>query len=79
MRIPYKIEQLKTALENVEKGHKGEYNCSFCENVYTIAANRRRHELQAHLNKDQRFSCEKCKNEYMSRDSLTRHLKNCSA
>jgi hypothetical protein len=79
MRIPYKIEQLKTAMENVEKGNKGEYKCNFCENIYTIAANRRRHELQNHINKDQKFKCSKCSNEYSSRDSLTRHLKNCMA
>lgn len=79
MKIPYKIKQIETALQNVEKGYKGEYRCNFCDNVYTIAANRRRHELQAHLNKDQTFECTKCGNEYKSRDSLTRHLKICDA
>jgi len=77
MKIPYKIEQMKTAIQNFEKGYKGEYKCNFCDNIYTIAANRRRHELQAHVNKDQKFTCKTCDNEYSSRDSLTRHLKNC--
>ncbi len=77
MRIPYKINQLKIAIDAAQKGHKGEYKCSFCEKIYTIAANRRRHELQAHINSDERFTCSTCKNEYRSRDSLTRHLKNC--
>jgi DNA-directed RNA polymerase subunit RPC12/RpoP len=75
MKIPYKIAQLKTAMENVEKGYK----CSFCDKVYTIAANRRRHELQTHINNDDRFSCTICGSEYRSRDSLARHLKNCVA
>jgi hypothetical protein len=79
MKIPYKIAQLKTAMENVEKGYKGEYKCSFCDRVYTIAANRRRHELQNHINNDDRFSCTICESEYRSRDSLARHLKNCVA
>ena len=77
MKIPYKIEQVKLAMENFEKGYKGVYKCSFCDNVYTIPANRRRHELQGHINKDEKFSCKKCANEYSSRDSLTRHLKKC--
>lgn len=78
MRIPYKINQLKQAMERVEKGHKGEYKCNFCENIYTIAANRRRHEVQAHININQLFTCEVCGNEYRSRDSLIRHLKICN-
>lgn len=77
MRIPYKINQIKQVMERMQKGFKGEYKCSFCENVYSIAANRRRHELQAHINKDQKFVCNACNNEYTSRDSLTRHLKIC--
>ena len=77
MKIPYKIEQIKTALKNVENGYKGEYKCKFCDNIYTISANRRRHELQKHINKNQRFCCDKCGNKYSSRDSLTRHLKKC--
>lgn len=79
MRIPYKIGQLKLAMERVEKGFKGAYKCSFCDKVYTITANRRRHELQTHINKDQKFTCTKCGNEYTSRDSLTRHLKICTS
>lgn len=77
MRIPYKMDQINMAIEKVAKGHKGEYKCSFCDKIYTIAANRRRHEVQAHVNKDQRFPCAKCGNEYTSRDSLVRHLKIC--
>ena len=76
MKIPYKIKQLETALEKVEKGFKGEYPCGFCDKVYTIAANRRRHEVQAHINNNERFSCS-CGNEYTSKDSLVRHLKKC--
>ena len=62
MKIPYKIEQIKVALENVEK-------------VYPTSANRRRHEVTSHISKDTKYICEKCKKEYTSRDSLTRHIK----
>jgi hypothetical protein len=77
MRIPYKIEQLKNALEKAQKGYKGEYKCSFCEKIYTISANRRRHEVHQHIIKDQCFLCI-CGKKYMSRDSMKRHLKNCN-
>ena len=78
MKIPYKINQLNKVLENAEKGYKGEYKCNFCNKVFTISANRRRHELNSHIKNDERFLCS-CGNEYMSKDSLTRHLKNCLA
>jgi len=76
MKIPYKIEQIKIALKNVEKGHKGEYKCSFCDKIYPTSANRRRHEVTSHISKDTKYKCEKCKKEYTTRDSLTRHIKN---
>ena len=31
MKIPYKIEQLKKAIENYDKGDKGEYKGKFCD------------------------------------------------
>jgi hypothetical protein len=76
MKIPYKIEQIKIALKNVEKGHKGEYKCSFCDKIYPTSANRRRHEVTSHISKDTKYKCDKCKKEYTARDSLTRHIKN---
>jgi hypothetical protein len=77
MKIPYKIDQIEKAFENLKTGAKGKYKCNFCEKTYTISANRRRHELSIHIKNNVKFSCEKCKNEYSSRDSLTRHLKKC--
>lgn len=76
MKIPYKINQLNDVLEKSEKGYKGEYRCEFCNKIFTIAANRRRHEVNLHINNGEVFSC-KCGNEYTSKDSLTRHLKKC--
>lgn len=76
MKIPYKIQQIKIAFENAEKGYKGEYKCSFCNKVYVTSANRRRHEVTSHISKGVKYNCEKCKKEYIYRDSLTRHIKN---
>jgi hypothetical protein len=78
MKIPYKINQIEVALENVKKGYKGEYKCGFCDKIFTISANRRRHELNLHIQNDERFVCN-CGNEYTSKDSLVRHLKKCVA
>jgi DNA-directed RNA polymerase subunit RPC12/RpoP len=77
MKIPYKINQLETVMKHMNDKGEGSYKCNFCDKVYTLAANRRRHELTSHIKKDQLFTCTRCSNEYMSRDSLVRHLKKC--
>jgi hypothetical protein len=77
MKIPYKIKQIEDAFEKTEQGHKGEYSCSFCDKIFNIAANRRRHEVNIHINNEERYSCA-CGLQYTSRDSLTRHLKKCT-
>jgi uncharacterized Zn-finger protein len=77
MKIPYKIQQIEHVLQKTKEKVTGEYKCNFCDKIYTIAANRRRHELIEHINKNQFFSCTICSNTYKTRDSLARHLKNC--
>jgi hypothetical protein len=78
MKIPYKIEQIKAVIDAMNTKVKECYKCKFCEKTYNVPSNRRRHELNQHINKDQRFSCDRCGNEYTCRDSLTRHLKKCN-
>ena len=73
MVIPYKIDQITTALCKAERGHTDKYKCSFCENVYSNPAGRRRHEKKEHIDKGTIFTCEICDKTYKSRDSLQRH------
>jgi hypothetical protein len=70
MKIPYKINQINKAIDEFNKGWKGEYKCLFCPQ------GRRRHEKQIHINNNILHKCNRCNKEYEYRDSLTRHIKN---
>ncbi len=75
MKIPVKQNQIKVVMDNFEKGWHGQYKCNFCDNIYSNASGRRRHELKMHINKNQKHTCDVCNKTYDSKDSLTRHLK----
>lgn len=75
MIIPYKIDQIKKALEVAKKGNSETYKCHFCDKIYAHSSGRRTHEKKEHINKGVEFCCELCDNKYKSRDSLRRHMK----
>lgn len=50
MLIPYKQQQIVTALEGVERGIERRFKCKTCDNDYASPSGRRRHEKQTHLN-----------------------------
>jgi hypothetical protein len=49
MLIPYKIHQVKTALEKAAIGLERRFKCKFCEKDYASPSGRRRHEKNIHL------------------------------
>lgn len=75
MIIPYKIQQIETALENMNKKWDQRFKCSFCKCDFSDPSGRRRHEKINHINKGILHKCNICKKEYKSRDSLSRHIK----
>lgn len=75
MIIPYKINQIKVALEKAKEGNNETYKCKFCENIYASPAGRRRHEKKEHVEKGALHKCELCNKEYKGSDSLKRHIK----
>lgn len=73
--IPYKINEIQTALEKAKLGYNHKFKCNFCENLYSSPSGRRRHEKKEHINKGQMFVCSTCLLTYKSKDSLNRHIK----
>ena len=75
MIIPYKINQIVTALEKMKEGNDETYKCNFCDNIYKNPGGRRRHELKEHINKGVLHKCdiELCERTFKSKDSLNRH------
>ena len=75
MIIPYKINQIVTALEKMKVGNDETYKCNFCDNIYKNPGGRRRHELKEHINKGVLHKCdiELCERTFKSKDSLNRH------
>ncbi len=58
MIIPYKINQVKTAIEKADKGLDKRFKCKYCDLDYAAPSGRRRHELQIHINSDASNSTE---------------------
>lgn len=52
MKIPYKINQIKTALQKTKTKPTIRYKCKFCDKTYANPSGRRRHEKKEHLNPD---------------------------
>ena len=52
MIIPYKINQIATALANAEAGLDRRFKCKDCDADYASPAGRRRHWLSIHSNPD---------------------------
>ena len=75
LRIPFKIDQIKTARDVLAQPWEGNFECHFCDNTYKDPSGRRRHELKEHINKGAVFKCEKCDRTYKSRDSMKRHMR----
>jgi len=75
MIIPRKIKQLEEAIARSKEGSDVEYACTFCDETFAYASNRRRHERTQHIERGTRFECdvEGCSRSYKTRDSLTRH------
>jgi len=48
LQIPYKINQIKTAIEKSKIGLKRRFSCKFCSNDYANPSGRRRHEKKVH-------------------------------
>lgn len=49
MKIPYKINQIKIAIERQQKGITRRFKCHYCELDYANPSARRRHEKSIHL------------------------------
>ena len=52
MLIPYKINQVKIALERMEEGSDARYPCKICEADFASPSGRRRHFKNFHENTD---------------------------
>ena len=48
LQIPYKINQLQTAVEKSKRGLKRRFPCKYCSNDYSNPSGRRRHEKKVH-------------------------------
>ena len=48
LQIPYKINQIKTAIEKSKIVLKRRFSCKFCSNDYANPSGRRRHEKKVH-------------------------------
>ena len=49
MIIPYKINQMETAIANSEIGSERRFQCRYCTETYASPSGRRRHEKTVHL------------------------------
>ncbi len=74
MLIPYKINQIKSALSKMGQKTGNRYNCSHCNQTFSSPANRRRHEKDKHLNTNG-HKCTKCDKVYKDGGSLNYHIK----
>lgn len=75
MIIPYKIQQIETALQRAEQGYKRDNKCNFCDKIYANSSGRRRHEKKEHIEKGVLYNCNLCNSTFKSKDSMTRHKK----
>lgn len=77
MIIPYKINQIETALKLFREGSNKSYKCNFCTKIYANPSGRRRHEKKEHIEKGVLFKCDVkyCNRTFKSKDSLNRHIK----
>ena len=48
LQIPYKINQIQTAIEKSKRGLKRRFPCKYCSNDYSNPSGRRRHEKKVH-------------------------------
>ena len=48
LQIPYKINQIQTAIEKSKRGLKRRFPCKYCSNDYSHPSGRRRHEKKVH-------------------------------
>jgi len=77
MKIPRKIEQVKTAIErfNNYDGSFVPYQCDFCDKKYSNPSGRRRHIRDEHKNENIEFECSECNKNYKTKCSTKRHIK----
>ena len=73
--VPYKINQITTALDISKQEWEETFKCNFCDKTYTDPSGRRRHEVKEHIKKGEQHTCTICGNEYKSKDTLNRHIK----
>lgn len=50
MLIPYKIQQIDTALSRSKEGNSRRFSCKFCTDTFASGSGRRRHEKTFHIN-----------------------------
>jgi len=75
MKIPYKINQMKTALNISQIKYERTFKCFFCDLEYANPQGRRRHEIQSHISKNEKYKCTDCIEEYITRPEFNDHLK----
>lgn len=75
MLIPYKINQIELSIEKSKAVWNKRFKCSFCDKTFSDNPNRRRHEKNQHILKDQKHCCIHCNKEYETLDSMKRHIK----
>jgi transcription elongation factor Elf1 len=75
MIIPYKILQMENALFKMSEKWDRRFKCNFCNDDFSDPSGRRRHEKKCHIDKGTKYKCDKCDKEYLSKDSLNRHMK----
>jgi hypothetical protein len=75
MIIPYKINQIKSCEEKLNKIWDKRFQCSFCELDFSDPSGKRRHEKINHIEKNELHKCLHCEKTYSSKDSMKRHIK----
>ena len=62
---------------HIEKIHEGvRYSCDNCEKTYVVKRDLSRHIDIQHMNKEREiFTCSKCNNDLLSKESLAQHSK----
>lgn len=55
MKIPYKINQIKTCIEISKKPFIRRFKCKYCDNDYVSPSGRRRHEKKEHLSNNNKI------------------------
>ena len=75
LRIPYKMDQIKNALEKEKEIRTERYDCTYCDKSYATQQGRRKHERDVHKIKENEliYRCSVCNKTFKYEESKIRH------